>query len=229
MGPEDIRSLFDANFHQGGKHALGHGLTDELAYLKKQERLTFARVGITDPLALDDYIAHDGYRGLRKALAMQSADIVQQVTDSGLRGRGGAAFPTGIKWKTVLNAAAAQKYIVCNADEGDSGTFADRMLMEGDPFLLIEGMTIAALAVGATQGYFQLSQFKRSAIPNGPKVGSGGSLSPRGDWRAPSDAEANVWLEELRQNVPRSEPLTPWKAPGPPAQGAGPAHTGPAL
>ncbi|MGB8076574.1 MAG: NADH-quinone oxidoreductase subunit F, partial [Gallionella sp.] len=163
---EDIRSLFDANFHQGGKHALGHGLTDELAYLKKQERLTFARVGITDPLALDDYIAHDGYRGLRKALAMQSADIVQQVTDSGLRGRGGAAFPTGIKWKTVLNAAAAQKYIVCNADEGDSGTFADRMLMEGDPFLLIEGMTIAALAVGATQGYV----YVRSEYPHSIKV-----------------------------------------------------------
>ena len=162
VGPEDVRALFDANFHNGGKHALGLGLTEELAYLKKQERLTFARVGITDPLSLDDYIAHDGFRGLRKALDMQAAAIVQQVADSGLRGRGGAAFPTGIKWKTVLNTPATQKYIVCNADEGDSGTFSDRMLMEGDPYLLVEGMTIAALAVGATRGYI----YVRSEYPH---------------------------------------------------------------
>ncbi|KXS32971.1 MAG: Formate dehydrogenase subunit beta [Candidatus Gallionella acididurans] len=159
---KDVRALFDADFLHGGKHKLGLGLTEELPYLKKQERLTFARVGITDPLSLEDYLAHDGFQGLRKALAMQPAAIVQQVTDSGLRGRGGAAFPTGIKWKTVLNTAAAQKYIVCNADEGDSGTFADRMLMEGDPFLLVEGMTIAALAVGATQGYI----YVRSEYPH---------------------------------------------------------------
>jgi formate dehydrogenase iron-sulfur subunit len=159
---KDVRALFDADFLHGGKHKLGLGLTEELPYLKKQERLTFARVGITDPLSLEDYLAHDGFQGLRKALAMQPAAIVQQVTDSGLRGRGGAAFPTGIKWKTVLNTAAAQKYIVCNADEGDSGTFADRMLMEGDPFVLIEGMTIAALAVGATQGYI----YVRSEYPH---------------------------------------------------------------
>ncbi len=166
VGPEDVRALFDANFHHGGKHALGHGLTGELAYLKKQERLTFARVGITDPLSLDDYIAHDGFRGLRNALDMQAAAIVQQVADSGLRGRGGAAFPTGIKWKTVLNTPATQKYIVCNADEGDSGTFSDRMLMEGDPYLLVEGMTIAALAVGATQGYI----YVRSEYPHAISV-----------------------------------------------------------
>jgi len=162
VSPEDVAALFEADFHNGGKHALGLGLTEELAYLKKQERLTFARVGITDPLSLDDYIEHGGYQGLRNALNMQAADIVQQVTDSGLRGRGGAAFPTGIKWKTVLNAEAKQKYIVCNADEGDSGTFSDRMLMEGDPFVLIEGMTIAALAVGATQGYI----YVRSEYPH---------------------------------------------------------------
>jgi formate dehydrogenase iron-sulfur subunit len=162
VSPADVRALFDADFVHGGKHKLGLGLTEELAYLKNQERLTFARVGITDPLSLDDYLAHDGYQGLRNALAMQDAAIVQQVTDSGLRGRGGAAFPTGIKWKTVLNAAAQQKYIVCNADEGDSGTFSDRMLMEGDPFVLIEGMTIAALAVGATQGYI----YVRSEYPH---------------------------------------------------------------
>jgi formate dehydrogenase iron-sulfur subunit len=105
---------------------------------------------------LDDYLANDGYKGLRRALDMGQAAIVQEVTDSGLRGRGGAAFPTGIKWKTVLDAPANQKYVTCNADEGDSGTFADRMLMEGDPFVLIEGMTIAAIAVGATQGYIYL-------------------------------------------------------------------------
>jgi formate dehydrogenase iron-sulfur subunit len=166
VSPDDVTGLFDANFQNGGKHALGLGLTEELAYLKKQERLTFARVGITDPLSLDDYLAHDGFRGLRNALTMQDAAIVQQVTDSGLRGRGGAAFPTGIKWKTVLNTPATQKYIVCNADEGDSGTFSDRMLMEGDPLLLVEGMTIAALAVGATQGYI----YVRSEYPHAISV-----------------------------------------------------------
>jgi formate dehydrogenase iron-sulfur subunit len=159
---DDVRALFDADFLHGGKHKLSLGLTAEIPYLKNQERLTFARVGITDPLSLEDYLAHDGYQGLRKALELTSAAIVEQVTESGLRGRGGAAFPTGIKWRTVLNAAATQKYIVCNADEGDSGTFADRMLMEGDPFVLIEGMTIAALAVGATQGYI----YVRSEYPH---------------------------------------------------------------
>jgi formate dehydrogenase iron-sulfur subunit len=105
-----------------------------------------------DPNDIDDYIAHGGYAGLNTALAMPPREIVRTVTDSGLRGRGGAAFPTGIKWQTVLDQDTAQKYIACNADEGDSGTFADRMLMEGDPFALIEGMAIAGLAVGATQG-----------------------------------------------------------------------------
>lgn len=152
----DIAGLFDAGFLQGGAHALNLGLTDEIPYLKKQERLTFARVGKTDPVSLGDYLANEGYRGLKNALAMIPADIVKQITDSGLRGRGGAAFPTGIKWNTVLNTPAEQKYIVCNADEGDSGTFSDRMIMEGDPFVLIEGMTIAGLAVGATQGYIYL-------------------------------------------------------------------------
>ncbi len=152
----DVTGLFDAGFVTGGAHKLAHGLTAEIPFLKNQERLTFARVGITDPLSLADYLAHDGYRGLGAALKMQPADIVTCVTDSGLRGRGGAAFPAGIKWKTVLGAPGAQKYIVCNADEGDSGTFSDRMLMEGDPFVLIEGMTIAALATGATRGYIYL-------------------------------------------------------------------------
>lgn len=153
---EDVPALFDADFLHGGNHALALGGTEDIALLKSQQRLTFARVGIVDPRSLDDYRAHGGYRGLDAALAMDAAAIVQTVTDSGLRGRGGAAFPTGIKWKTCMDAAADQKYIVCNADEGDSGTYADRMIMEGDPFVLIEGMTIAGLAVGASHGYIYL-------------------------------------------------------------------------
>jgi formate dehydrogenase iron-sulfur subunit len=153
---EDVASLFDAAFLTGGAHELAHGATEEMPYLRNQERLTFARVGLTDPRSLSDYTSHGGYQGLKNALQMQPAAIVKAVTDSGLRGRGGAAFPAGIKWNTVLNAAGSMKYIVCNADEGDSGTFSDRMLMEGDPFVLIEGMTIAALATGATRGYIYL-------------------------------------------------------------------------
>lgn len=152
----DVPGLFDADFTQGGTHALSLGLTEEIDYFKKQQRLTFARIGKTDPVSLTDYVNNDGYRGLKNAIAMTQADIVKAITDSGLRGRGGAAFPTGIKWNTVLNTPSAQKYIICNADEGDSGTFSDRMVMEGDPFVLIEGMTIAGLAVGATQGYIYL-------------------------------------------------------------------------
>ena len=154
--PKDVESLFEAGFLGGKPHALGLGLTEEIPYFKNQERLTFARVGVTDPRSIQDYIDHGGYRGLTAALAMEPAAIVAAVTASGLRGRGGAAFPAGIKWKTVLGASATQKYIVCNADEGDSGTFSDRMVMEGDPFVLIEGMTIAGVATGATQGYIYL-------------------------------------------------------------------------
>ncbi len=154
--PEDVPGLFAADFLQGGQHSLALGLTDKLPWFASQQRLTFARVGIIDPVSVADYVANDGYQGLRRALAMTPHEIVQAVLDSGLRGRGGAAFPTGIKWKTVLEQPAAQKYITCNADEGDSGTFSDRMLMEGDPLALIEGMTIAGVAVGATQGYIYL-------------------------------------------------------------------------
>jgi formate dehydrogenase iron-sulfur subunit len=131
------------------------GLVEELDYLQPQQRLTTARVGVIDPLSLADYEAHGGWQGLQKARQLAPTEIVEIVTNSGLRGRGGAAFPTGIKWKTVLDAGAGdcQKYIVCNADEGDSGTFVDRMIMESDPFVLIEGMAIAALAVGADSGF----------------------------------------------------------------------------
>ena len=158
-GPVDaaaVAGLFDAEFTSGGRHPLYHGPTAEIPYLKNQERLTFARVGLIDPQNIDEYLRHGGYRGLRAGLQMAPAAIVECVTASGLRGRGGAAFPAGIKWKTALGAAGDQKFIVCNADEGDSGTFSDRMLMEGDPFVLIEGMTIAGIATGATRGYIYL-------------------------------------------------------------------------
>ena len=159
---EDVPGLLDAGLLHGGAHALSLGPTEQIPFLAKQERLTFRRMGVTDPLSLDDYAAHEGWEGLRRALALDGAAVVEQVTQSGLRGRGGAAFPAGIKWKTVLQAGAAQKYVVCNADEGDSGTFSDRMVMEGDPYMLIEGMAIAALAVGATRGYVYI----RSEYPH---------------------------------------------------------------
>ncbi len=160
--PDAVQSLFESGFLHGGAHPLRLGVTEEIPYLKNQERLTFARCGIVDPLSISDYIAHDGYRGLQRALQLEQSAIVEEVLNSGLRGRGGAGFPTGIKWRTVLNAKAEQKYIVCNADEGDSGTYADRMIMEGDPFVLIEGMTIAGIAVGATMGYIYI----RSEYPH---------------------------------------------------------------
>jgi len=152
----DVPALFDAGFLENGTHPLYLGPTEEIAALKSQQRLTFARVGVVDPASVEDYVAHGGYVGLQSALTQTPAAIVAAVTESGLRGRGGAAFPTGIKWQTVLDQPPQQKYIACNADEGDSGTFADRLLMEGDPLCLIEGMTIAGLAVGATKGFIYL-------------------------------------------------------------------------
>ncbi|MGH8175142.1 MAG: formate dehydrogenase beta subunit [Steroidobacter sp.] len=162
----DIETLFDSNFSDGGAHPLHLGLTEDIAFLKNQQRLTFARVGVIDPVSFDDYLAHEGYIGLQRALAMDQTDIVAAIAASGLRGRGGAAFPAGIKWRTVLEQNASPKYVACNADEGDSGTFADRMLMEGDPFMLIEGMTIAGVAVGAVRGYIYL----RAEYPHAHRV-----------------------------------------------------------
>ena len=163
---DSVAGLFEAGFLEGKPHALCLGLTEEIPYLKNQERLTFARCGIVDPLSLSDYVSRDGYKGLQRALTMTPDALVDEVANSGLRGRGGAGFPTGIKWKTVLKTAADQKYVVCNADEGDSGTYADRMIMEGDPFVLIEGMTIAGFAVGATSGFIYL----RSEYPHAFKT-----------------------------------------------------------
>ena len=158
--PGDAAAILDGT----GDTALGP--VEALDWMKRQTRLTFARVGVVDPLSLDDYEAHGGLAGLRRALGMTGQEIVDEVKASGLRGRGGAGFPTGIKWQTVHDAEAPRKYIVCNADEGDSGTFADRMIMEGDPFTLIEGMAIAGIGVGATQGYVYL----RSEYPDAIRV-----------------------------------------------------------
>ncbi|SPJ35283.1 formate dehydrogenase beta subunit [Kushneria phyllosphaerae] len=155
--PGDVEALLDAGLLEGRQdHPLALGLTEDIPYLKRQQRLTFSRIGITDPLSLEDYTALRGFEGLKKTLALDSQAVVDEVKTSGLRGRGGAAFPTGIKWQTVHDQAPGQKYVVCNADEGDSGTFADRLVMECDPYMLIEGMTIAGLAVGADQGYIYL-------------------------------------------------------------------------
>ncbi|MFB6516398.1 formate dehydrogenase beta subunit [Streptomyces sp. NPDC056401] len=154
--PADVPGLLAAGMLDGAEHPLRLGIVDELPWLARQTRVTFARIGVTDPLSTADYLEHGGLVGLRAALAREPADVVAEVTDSGLRGRGGAGFPAGIKWKTVLGCADEPKFVCCNADEGDSGTFADRMVMEGDPFMLIEGMTIAAHAVGATEGYLYI-------------------------------------------------------------------------
>jgi formate dehydrogenase iron-sulfur subunit len=162
----DVEALFDAGLLDGGAHPLRLGRPEEIPFLKRQTRLTFARCGIVDRLSLEDYRAHGGFRGLERAIALGPAAIIEDVVNSGLRGRGGAGFPTGIKWRTTAQTKAAQKYIVCNADEGDSGTYADRMLLEGDPFVLIEGMAIAGIAVGATKGYVYI----RSEYPHGIEI-----------------------------------------------------------
>jgi formate dehydrogenase iron-sulfur subunit len=152
----------------------------------QQQRLTFARVGVIDPVSVDDYVAHGGYAGLQRALGLTAAEIVHEVLESGLRGRGGAAFPTGIKWRTVLEQHSPQKYVVCNADEGDSGTFSDRMLMEGDPLCLVEGMTIAGVAVGATRGYIYL---RCEVSARGPRTARG---HRRGAGRAATSAPTSA-------------------------------------
>lgn len=160
---EDVPGLFAAGFPFPGDHPLSLGLVEDIGWLASQQRLTFARAGTIDPVSIADYQAMGGFEGLRRALQLSPQGIVDIVKASGLRGRGGAAFPTGVKWQTVLDTEAPQKYIACNADEGDSGTFADRLLMEADPYQLIEGMTIAGLATGATRGYIYLrSEYPRA-------------------------------------------------------------------
>jgi formate dehydrogenase iron-sulfur subunit len=172
---KDVPGLFERGFLDGGAHPSSLGPVAKIPWLARQDRVTFGRVGAIDPMSLADHVANGGWAGLRAALSRTPAQVVDEVTRSGLRGRGGAAFPTGIKWKTVHDTPGDQKYVVCNADEGDSGTFSDRMILEGDPFLLIEGMIIAGLAVGATLGYVYL----RSEYPDAERVFSAALRSAR--------------------------------------------------
>jgi formate dehydrogenase iron-sulfur subunit len=159
----DVAGLFDSGFAAQG-HPLALGLVEQIPWLARQQRLSFRRAGCIDPLSLDDFLRHDGFKGLQRALAMQPQQIVDEIKASGLRGRGGAAFPAGIKWQTVLDSPAARKFVLCNAEEGDSGTFADRLVIEADPFQLIEGMVIAGLATGARHGYIGLrAEYPRAA------------------------------------------------------------------
>ncbi len=156
VGVDDVESLVEADFLHGGEHPLRLGPTIEIPYLIQQQRWTFWRCGLIDPLSVEDYVTHQGFAGLQNAFEGGPEFVLEQVKSSGLRGRGGAGFPTGIKWQTVADASGEQKYITCNADEGDSGTFSDRILMESDPLHLIEGMIIAGYAVGASKGYIYL-------------------------------------------------------------------------
>ncbi len=162
--PGGVAELIAYGMLEGADHELCRGCGGGRPWMRDQQRLCFARVGVTDPLCTEDYVAHGGLAGLRRALALDPAEVVSEVTESGLRGRGGAGFPAGVKWKTVAEAAGDLKFVCCNADEGDSGTFADRMLMEGDPFCLIEGMTVAAHAVGATEGYVYVRSESPDAV-----------------------------------------------------------------
>ncbi len=180
---ESVGELLDAGMLEGAPHRLCLGPTEEISHLRRQTRFTFERVGVTDPLSVADYEATGGLAGLRRALEMTPQEIVTVVTDSGLRGRGGAGFPTGVKWQTVLNMPSELKFIACNADEGDSGTFADRMLMEGDPFVLVEGMTIAGLAVGANEGYLYIrSEYPDAVATMTEAIG----IAHRNGWVGPS-------------------------------------------
>ena len=193
---EDAPALIEA-MATDGPHPLRLGVAEQIPWLARQTRLTFARCGVIDPRSIGDYEAHDGYKGLERALQLGPDAIIAEVTSSGLRGRGGAGFPTGIKWKTVSQAKADRKYIVCNADEGDSGTFADRMIMEGDPFLVIEGMTIAGIAVGATKGYIYI----RSEYPHAVAAMNAAILAAQAHWASRS-AHRRV-AAQLRHGGPR--------------------------
>ncbi|MDJ0750432.1 MAG: NADH-quinone oxidoreductase subunit NuoF [Woeseiaceae bacterium] len=186
VSPDDVPGMFDAGLLEGGEHDKRLGPVNEIDYLISQDRWTFWRIGLTEALSLDDFLAHQGFKALQKAWDIGPDAVIDAVTDSGLRGRGGAGFPTGIKWRTVADAAADRKFIACNADEGDSGTFSDRMLMEGDPFGLIEALAIAGFAVGADKGYIYL----RSEYPLTHSILS----------RAIDTARAAGWLGENIQD-----------------------------
>jgi formate dehydrogenase iron-sulfur subunit len=184
--PDDVGDLVAAGMLEGCSNGpleeISLGVVEDLPWMRDQQRLCLARVGVTDPLSPDDYVSHGGLAGLRRAFELGPEAVVAEVTESGLRGRGGAGFPAGIKWKTVADTPGELKFVCCNADEGDSGTFADRVVMEGDPFSLLEGMTIAAYAVGASEGYIYL----RSEYPDAAAV----------TYMAIEMARAQGWLGE---------------------------------
>ncbi len=194
--PGDAEGLLAA-LRGDGAHKLRQGLTEDIPWLKRQTRLTFARCGIVDPRSAADYRAHGGGKGLERALALGPAAIIEDVVQSGLRGRGGAGFPTGIKWRTVAQTPPQQKYIVCNADEGDSGTFADRMIMEGDPFVLIEGMAIAGIAVGATKGYIYI----RSEYPHAVAAMEAAITAARADGLIGPEVGGSTYAFDLEVRV----------------------------
>jgi NADH-quinone oxidoreductase subunit F len=129
---------------------------DRQTYLGKQKRIVLENCGEIDPLSLDDYLARDGYQGLGRCQSLTPAEVIEIIIDSGLRGRGGAGFPTGNKWRLGRANADPVKYVICNGDEGDPGAFMDRLVLESDPHRVLEGLAIAAHAVGATQGYFYI-------------------------------------------------------------------------
>jgi len=166
VSASDVAGILAISASDYATHPCYLGPLETHDWFTGQHRLTFARAGLDDPLSMEGYIARRGFDGFKRAITLTPSEIVEEVTRSGLRGRGGAAFPAGIKWRTVLEAGHGQKYIVCNADEGDSGTFADRLLMEADPYQLIEGMLIAGLAVGADRGYIYL----RSEYPKTQEI-----------------------------------------------------------
>jgi formate dehydrogenase iron-sulfur subunit len=197
VAPTDAAGLLDAALSGRHEHPLHLARPEDIPFLKRQTRLTFARCGVVDPASLADYRAHDGYKGLERALNMAPGAVVEEVTQSGLRGRGGAGFPTGIKWKSVADTSADRKYIVCNADEGDSGTFADRMIMEGDPFVLIEGMTIAGIAVGATMGYV----YTRSEYPHAVAALERAIVAARADGMLGPRVAGSAYAFELEVRV----------------------------
>ena len=216
IGYSNVTSDDAAAVLDGSQPSIGD--VDKFDWLVKQDRITYKRVGIIDPLSISDYEAHGGFKGLTRAQSMSQAEIVAEVSESGLRGRGGAGFPAGIKWKTVMEAQADQKYICCNADEGDSGTFADRILMEGDPFTLIEGMAIAALAVGATKGFIYIRSEYPAAITQmnkaieiaAPKLGNF-ELKVRAGAGSYVCGEETAMLESLegKRGVVRAKPPLP--------------------
>jgi len=164
--PDDVHFLVEEHLYKGriaaGLQAPAQELSGRIAWisaragtLPAEQRIVLERAGIIDPNNIEDYIVHDGYQALGKVLTtMQPADVIAELQKSGLRGRGGAGFPTGTKWSFVAKASGAKKYVVCNADESEPGTFKDRIILEGDHHSTIEAMTIAAYAVGASEGYF---------------------------------------------------------------------------